>query len=167
MIIARAALALALTLTGCLEHDYSQTLGLEMDDPELFAAALIAADRVHAASGVYVRVNAPASERAERTVPITWANVAPVSSGRYAPGAGEDGAIVVASDAPGWAVPVVVLHELLHALGAGHTAPGTGILTEAFPGAGALLTSEALEALCAGGAPCAWMRPEAPATFTH
>jgi hypothetical protein len=55
-------------------------------------------------------------------------------------------------------VPTVVLHELLHALGSGHAS--TGVLTEAFPGAGALLTAEALTELCAGGAPCRWMRPE-------
>jgi hypothetical protein len=151
-------LPVALLLTGCFASDPDYSLALNVDvpgeDPELVAAALSASARVYAASGVRVYVDAPDAPDVERYAAIVWGDPHGDASGTYDAKAGT---LTIDFASPSWAVPTVVLHELLHALGSGHC---HGALSPDFPGAGALLTAEALAELCAGGAPCRWMRPE-------
>jgi hypothetical protein len=145
-----------LALTGCLasDPDYSLPLNVNVinDDPELTAALLSASERIHRASGVGVYVEAPRVE-GMRQAALMWGALSPAASGSYDP---SGGTLTVDLASPAWAVPTVVLHELLHALGSGHC---LGVLTGDWPGPDARLTLEALAELCAT-APCRWMRPE-------
>lgn len=127
-------------------------------DHELYSWATMAAARILVATGVQVDV----SETDYAGAPLFW------SSGLDEQGwAGYAEADMWVGISPHVALEdreVVVLHELLHHLGAAHIADGAGVLASSLGAIPAerVLTDADLASLCENAA-CKWLQPEDPA----
>jgi hypothetical protein len=126
-------------------------------DAELADAALAAAARIEAATGVQITV----AHDPQGAVPIVWAGAAPdrewwgqaTHTTRGAP------IVLIAEQTPPPLRATLVLHELLHTLGARHVASGAGVLSPEIWKAFALTAAD-LESICSEAA-CERFEPEA------
>ncbi len=112
-------------------------------DADLEAPAKAAAKRIAATAGIEVEV----STKPAGAVPLFWMNRDVGLYGLCDDGPRADWAAVDRTT-PAWLVETVVLHELLHALGARHVDNGEGLLLSAHIGAPQPIRSADLEALC-------------------
>ncbi len=132
-------------------------------DAELRAWVRLVAPRIYAATGLRVEASDEAS-----SVPLFWA-ASGVSEGGWlghahlthtAGGDLEPEWLALDPTSAPELRGAIVLHELLHALGAEHVGVGEGVLSpELWTGRAWPLTSADLESVCAA-ADCAWMRAE-------
>ena len=143
----------ALALAACNGVPFSEVTQVYSDSPEVALALTHAIDRVVAASGVdvvYGRGHGAVEFRRGATdadVSGVWNPITRevTLSRRLRPGTGLD---------------TVTLHELMHALGAGHVAQGDGVMS---PDPDTrLITSADLDTLCAS-AECTRYAPESDA----
>ncbi len=159
VLLAVAAVAFGAGCAAAAEPPGTPALTVWAGDAELAAAADAAADRLERATGVVVAV---ADECVG--VPVLWEVPARMGAGTWGETrydrAGMPTDIAIAAGVPPARLEQVVLHELMHALGAiDHIEQGAGVLSLVSDRA-YLLTAADLEAVCAV-APCTAFVPEA------
>lgn len=146
----------SVTEPGADQRADSPTVHVWPADADLRVAALEAADRLSAATGLAVFVDdAPGVE----SRPLFWADPGDEWLGMNHEAHNDFLAIASASRTDRDLVAAVVLHEMLHALGASHIAYGAGVMSDGV-WAGAEITTADLDALCLR-APCTVFQPEA------
>jgi hypothetical protein len=155
-LIMAAALAL---LAGCSPDEQGRggTLQVWAHDHQLEDAARAAAVRIQATTGIVVRVN----EDHHHAVPMFYSeSLAPHGWWGLTHQGGDSGEwIAIGEDVPeiGY-LGTIVLHEMLHALGAEHVDEGAGVLSPHIAGMWALTAAD-LAAVCAVAA-CSRFEPE-------
>ncbi len=150
-----AALACAAVLASCTGGRPSE-LHVWAHDAELEVAARAAAERIEAATGLTVHVNAP--DTIATAVSVFWSEALPDPewTGLFC---SEGDWIAISTKAiPGTGVETMVLHETMHAFGAPHVEQGAGMLSADTTGQRALTAAD-LAALCAVAA-CSRFEPE-------
>lgn len=171
--VALAVLALLLNGTGCQtfgsepdEGGASPELVLWANDPVLREHAEAARTRLEGAAGVsFGIVETP--DEADGIVPLVWFDRPDSGDGSDLQGrewhrAGDPVWLDVALETPAEILETVVLHEIMHALGAEHIGTGEGVLSpETWTGREWPITNADLEALCSARR-CSRFSAEAP-----
>lgn len=128
------------------------TLHVWSHEAYLRELATSAAARIRVATGIVVAV-AP-TPLTSNAVELRWTNdYVEHFNGRWM------GALQLSITLPEPAREPVLVHELLHALGAEHVEQGAGILSPSGWAEGFLTTAD-LESVCAASEACLWMTPE-------
>jgi hypothetical protein len=147
-------LVLAVLIAGCageitspptMARDDGAALHVWPADAELRVLALGAADRILFATGLVVVVDETPTAGA---TPLFWSDV-PGDLLGFCVGVGAADMLLVSPTAPRRALDNIVLHEVLHALGAQHVAEPGQIMSEGLgPDGAEQLTAGDLEAVC-------------------